>query len=76
MRFPKSKLKPGERDVISIGAHPGRSLEPLKAFSSGGKVRSTTGSAAAIPFYKRPTELDPNFALARVDGTEARASGS
>ncbi|MGA9886469.1 MAG: protein kinase [Candidatus Acidiferrales bacterium] len=40
------------------------SLEALKAFSSGLKVQSTTGGAAAIPFYKRAIELDPNFALA------------
>jgi eukaryotic-like serine/threonine-protein kinase len=40
------------------------SLEALKAYSSGGKVWSTTGADAAIPFYRRATELDPNFALA------------
>jgi eukaryotic-like serine/threonine-protein kinase len=40
------------------------SLEALKAYSSGGKVWSTAGSAAAIPFYKHAIELDPNFALA------------
>ena len=40
------------------------SLEALKAFSSGRKVSFTTGWAAAIPFYKRAIELDPNFALA------------
>jgi eukaryotic-like serine/threonine-protein kinase len=40
------------------------SLEALKAFSSGGKVWSTTGPTAAIPFYERAIELDPNFALA------------
>ena len=40
------------------------SLEALKAFSSGKKVLFGTGSAAAIPFFKRATELDPNFALA------------
>ncbi|MGB9337264.1 MAG: protein kinase [Candidatus Acidiferrales bacterium] len=40
------------------------SLEALKAFSSGQKVLSATGSLAAIPFYKHATELDPNFALA------------
>jgi len=40
------------------------SLEALKTFSLGSKVVSTTGSAAAIPFYKRAIELDPNFALA------------
>jgi hypothetical protein len=40
------------------------SLEALEASSSGKKVLSVTGSAAAIPFFKRATELDPNFALA------------
>ena len=41
-----------------------QSLEALKAFSSGRIVQSTTGEAAAIPFFKRAIELDPNFALA------------
>ena len=40
------------------------SLEALKAFSSGFQVHTTAGDAAAIPFYKRAIELDPNFALA------------
>jgi len=40
------------------------SLDALKAFSSGHKVLSTTGSAAAIPFFKHAIELDPNFAIA------------
>ena len=40
------------------------SLDALKAFSSGRKVLFTTGEAAAIPFYERAIELDPNFALA------------
>ena len=40
------------------------SLDALKAFSSGRKVLSTTGSAAAIPFFSHAIELDPNFALA------------
>ena len=49
------------------------SLEALKAFSSGRKVQFATGSAAAIPFFKRAIDLDPNFALAyawlgRVNG--------
>jgi serine/threonine protein kinase/tetratricopeptide (TPR) repeat protein len=42
------------------------SLEALKAFSSGIKVMSASGSAAGIPFFKRAIELDPNFALAYV----------
>ena len=40
------------------------SLEALKAFSSGLQIHITAGDAAAIPFYKRAIELDPNFALA------------
>ena len=40
------------------------SLEALKAFSSGRKVQSTAGDAAAIPFFKHAIELDPEFALA------------
>jgi eukaryotic-like serine/threonine-protein kinase len=41
------------------------SLEALKAFSSGQRVLyGPEGSPAAIPFFKRATELDPNFALA------------
>jgi len=39
------------------------SLEALKAASSGNKVMYATGQAAAIPFFKRAVELDPNFAL-------------
>jgi DNA-binding winged helix-turn-helix (wHTH) protein/tetratricopeptide (TPR) repeat protein len=42
------------------------SLEALKAFNSGRKVQFATGSAAAIPFFKRAIELDPNFALAQA----------
>ena len=41
------------------------SLEALQAFGSGYKVLyGPGGSPAAIPFFKRATELDPNFALA------------
>jgi eukaryotic-like serine/threonine-protein kinase len=40
------------------------SLEALKAFNSAEQVTGTTGSAAAIPFFKHAIELDPNFALA------------
>jgi len=40
------------------------SLEALKAFSSGFQIHITAGDAAAVPFYKRANELDPNFALA------------
>jgi tetratricopeptide (TPR) repeat protein len=40
------------------------SLEALKAFSVGMRTISTKGSDAAIPFFKRAIELDPNFAVA------------
>ena len=39
------------------------SLEALKDFSSGDRILNTVGDAAAIPFYKRAIEVDPNLAL-------------
>ena len=39
------------------------SLEALKAYSLGRKTRFAKGETAALPFYKRAVELDPNFAL-------------
>src|SRR6202011_4804633 len=40
------------------------SLEALKAFSMGITTQRQKGDAAAIPFFKRALELDPNFAVA------------
>jgi eukaryotic-like serine/threonine-protein kinase len=40
------------------------SLDALRAFSLGDEQRAKGNNAEAIPFYKRATELDPNFALA------------
>jgi eukaryotic-like serine/threonine-protein kinase len=40
------------------------SLEALKAYSMGMKIRSQQGHMEAIPFFKRAIELDPNFASA------------
>ena len=40
------------------------SLEALKAFSLGNKTRFAKGETAALPFFKRAVELDPNFAYA------------
>jgi DNA-binding winged helix-turn-helix (wHTH) protein/tetratricopeptide (TPR) repeat protein len=40
------------------------SLEALKAYSAGWQVVSSTGSEAAVPFFSRATEIDPNFASA------------
>jgi eukaryotic-like serine/threonine-protein kinase len=40
------------------------SLDALKAYSTGLKVTSSTGEEAAVPFFKRATEIDPQFAIA------------
>jgi eukaryotic-like serine/threonine-protein kinase len=40
------------------------SLEALKAYSTGWKMFSSSSEAAAIPFYKRAIEIDPQFAVA------------
>jgi serine/threonine protein kinase/Flp pilus assembly protein TadD len=42
-------------------------LEALLAFSIASRTSGTQGDAAALPFYKRAIELDPNFALAYAD---------
>ena len=39
------------------------SLEALKAYSLGWKTFYARGGSAALPFYKRAVELDPNFAM-------------
>jgi tetratricopeptide (TPR) repeat protein len=39
------------------------SLEALKAYSLGRKAEFEKGSAAALPYYQRAIELDPNFAM-------------
>jgi serine/threonine protein kinase/tetratricopeptide (TPR) repeat protein len=40
------------------------SLEALKAYSLGNKTRFAKGNTAALTFYKRAVEVDPNFAYA------------
>ena len=40
------------------------SLEALKAYSLGFKMGTEKGSSAALPYYQRATEIDPNFASA------------
>jgi len=42
------------------------SLEALKVYSLGRKTHYTKGDTAALPFYRRAAELDPNFARAYV----------
>jgi len=50
------------------------SLEALRAYTAGIKVLSSTGSAAAVPFFKHAVELDPQFAMA--DAMLGRVYGS
>jgi tetratricopeptide (TPR) repeat protein/tRNA A-37 threonylcarbamoyl transferase component Bud32 len=40
------------------------SLDALKAYSTGQKVQFENGSKAALPYFKRATEIDPKFAMA------------
>jgi len=42
------------------------SLEALQAYSLGVKMDMEKGSTAALPFWKRAVELDPNFARAHA----------
>ena len=42
------------------------SLEALKAYSTANKVNLSSGSAAAIPFFRRTVEIDPKFAMAHA----------
>ena len=42
------------------------SLEALKAYSLGRKTNASKGETAALPFYKRAVDLDPNFAMPYV----------
>jgi eukaryotic-like serine/threonine-protein kinase len=42
------------------------SLEALEAYSAAWKVHSSSGAAAALPLFKRATEIDPNFAMAHA----------
>ena len=40
------------------------SLDALRAYSVAGKAERSQGPAAALPFFQRAVELDPNFATA------------
>jgi tetratricopeptide (TPR) repeat protein len=43
------------------------SLEALKAYSEALKVQFSRGGAAALPFFRRATEIDPQFAMAHAN---------
>jgi serine/threonine protein kinase/tetratricopeptide (TPR) repeat protein len=40
------------------------SLEALNAYSTANKVNLSSGGSAAIPYFRRAVEIDPNFAMA------------
>jgi hypothetical protein len=42
------------------------SFEALKAYSTANKLNLSSGSAAAIPFFRRAVEIDPKFAMAHA----------
>ena len=42
------------------------SLAALEAYSDGWKVLASSGAMAALPLFRRATEIDPNFAMAHA----------
>jgi hypothetical protein len=42
------------------------SLDALKAYSTGLTIIASAGPPAALPSFKRATEIDPNFAMAHA----------
>ena len=53
-----------------------RSLEALKAYSTAWKIASSTGNRAAVPFFQRAVEIDPQFALAYARLGHAQITGT
>jgi serine/threonine protein kinase/tetratricopeptide (TPR) repeat protein len=53
-----------QRFDAPLGQETTSSLEALKAASLGSKAANEKGPVAALPFYQRAIELDPNFASA------------
>jgi len=52
------------------------SLEALKAYSLGWKIRQTREAGPALPFFQRAIELDPNFAMAYAARSGTYGSGA
>jgi tetratricopeptide (TPR) repeat protein len=52
------------------------SLEALKAYSMAWKVASSTGNKAAVPFFQRAVEIDPQFSLAYARLGHAQLTGT
>jgi len=50
------------------------SIEALHAYSTGRKIFGGAGPAAALPWFQRAVEIDPNFALAHISMAGAYAN--
>jgi tetratricopeptide (TPR) repeat protein len=69
-----SKLRAGfgeslaslEQHNVPLAEAATSSLEALKAYSTGEQILFSLGDAAALPFFKRATEIDPQFAAAHA----------
>jgi eukaryotic-like serine/threonine-protein kinase len=48
---------------MPLAAATTKSLEALKAYSSGNKVATVSGPDAGIPFFRLAVEIDPQFAM-------------
>ena len=53
-----------ERHSTPLAEATTSSLEALKAYSTGMKASLSSGTAAALPFFRRAVEIDPKFAMA------------
>ena len=52
-----------QRFDVPLGEATTSSLEALEAFIQGTKTAREKGSGAAVPYFQRAIELDPNFAM-------------
>jgi len=55
-----------EKHSTPLAAATTPSLEALKAYSTGLRLNQTSGTAAAIPLFRRAVDIDPDFALAHA----------
>ena len=53
-----------EKDSTALPQTTSASLEAIKAYATGLKLKAAQGSETAVPFYKQAIELDPEFAEA------------
>jgi tetratricopeptide (TPR) repeat protein len=59
-------LRSVEKYATPVAGATTPSLEAWRSYSMATKAESEQGSTAAVPFYKRAVEIDPNFALAYI----------